>query len=36
MTKSESDKLKVPETKVVEEGSSRRNITRRHDGDHGR
>eukprot|EP00585_Thalassiosira_rotula_P005482 CAMPEP_0196143200 /NCGR_PEP_ID=MMETSP0910-20130528/12867_1 /TAXON_ID=49265 /ORGANISM="Thalassiosira rotula, Strain GSO102" /LENGTH=61 /DNA_ID=CAMNT_0041404613 /DNA_START=137 /DNA_END=322 /DNA_ORIENTATION=+ len=32
MTKSESNKHnQVPETKVVEEGSARRNITRKHD-----
>jgi len=32
MTKSESNKRnQAPETKVVEEGSSRRNITRKHD-----
>eukprot|EP00571_Detonula_confervacea_P011188 CAMPEP_0172309840 /NCGR_PEP_ID=MMETSP1058-20130122/10738_1 /TAXON_ID=83371 /ORGANISM="Detonula confervacea, Strain CCMP 353" /LENGTH=61 /DNA_ID=CAMNT_0013022539 /DNA_START=63 /DNA_END=248 /DNA_ORIENTATION=- len=33
MTKSESNKLKIPETKTVEEGSARRNITRKHDRD---
>eukprot|EP00579_Thalassiosira_antarctica_P016699 CAMPEP_0201947488 /NCGR_PEP_ID=MMETSP0903-20130614/54966_1 /ASSEMBLY_ACC=CAM_ASM_000552 /TAXON_ID=420261 /ORGANISM="Thalassiosira antarctica, Strain CCMP982" /LENGTH=59 /DNA_ID=CAMNT_0048490631 /DNA_START=268 /DNA_END=447 /DNA_ORIENTATION=+ len=33
MTKSESNKLKIPETKIVEEGSARRNITRKHDTD---
>ncbi|KAL9179081.1 hypothetical protein ACHAXT_000123 [Thalassiosira profunda] len=33
MTKSDSDKNKVPETKNTEEGSARRNITRKHDHD---
>ncbi|KAL7474667.1 hypothetical protein ACHAW6_000629 [Cyclotella cf. meneghiniana] len=33
MTKSEADKHKVPETKNTEEGSARRNITRKHDAD---
>jgi len=33
MTKSEANKHKVPETKNIEAGSSRRNITRRHDSD---
>eukprot|EP00581_Thalassiosira_minuscula_P006635 CAMPEP_0183704322 /NCGR_PEP_ID=MMETSP0737-20130205/1683_1 /TAXON_ID=385413 /ORGANISM="Thalassiosira miniscula, Strain CCMP1093" /LENGTH=61 /DNA_ID=CAMNT_0025931161 /DNA_START=149 /DNA_END=334 /DNA_ORIENTATION=+ len=34
MTKSESNKHnKVPETKNIEEGSARRNITRKHDHD---
>ena len=28
-----ANKHKVPETKNIESGSSRRNITRRHDGD---
>lgn len=33
MTKSDIDKNKVPQTKTVEEGSARRNITRKHDND---
>jgi len=33
MTKSEANKHKVPETTKIEEGSSRRNITRKHDAD---